>query len=681
MSNDRSNCYKVFLCLFLSFQSSVVLAESENEIEYLSTEQDLFANFSMTSATRLAQSPRDLPVSVTIITREMIDASSATEIPDLFRLVPGFRVGNVDGGMYTVIGQGVGDQWSKRLEVLVDGLPVQSPVINFIDWLSLPIEIDDIEYIEVMRGTSVAVYGANAFDGVINIITKKPFEDKGMYYRVLSGDPNMTSVQLKYGFQPGVSSHSVSGYFKKNTGFEDVHDNSENKKLRYIGDFNPSVNDEVELMLGFNEGFKDEQGVGLVNKERPRKVDSQQQYIRWKHNYENDNAFVLKAYHHHVDYDDLYQTSLLSEIFNVSPSVIPALFGGRPDQPVEFSVYFSESDRYGLDLQQSFVFSSLRLIIGMAFIYDDIKSKILFAETGGTTGLNKQIFSNIEWKIYNDLILNSGVMIEKTERQKGEVSPRLSLNYHANEENTVRLSAATSYRPLTAYFSGINRAARYTSDHEIIDIVDDYRSYKRPEKIISHELAHLASYPNYDFSFDWRLYKDSYIDVAEEVNDSSIVDDIGDGAGVLVDGGDYYVKGFQAQAKFEPGNIGLVAIHLSSATSKGIITTEFVPLKFKDYAEYVPSRSYGVLLSRKLVNNTSVSLNFTHVSKVLWRSDGSNVPAYDRLDLSITSKFKIGKSNAKLDLIAQNVLDEYIEFNTDNVFDTRFLLRFSIKQF
>lgn len=681
MNNDRSNCYQVFLCLFLSFQLSMVVADPENEVDNLSTEQDLFADFSMTSATRLAQSPRDLPVSVTIITREMIDASSATEIPDLFRLVPGFRVGNVDGGMYTVIGQGVGDQWSKRLEVLIDGLPVQSPVINFVDWSSLPIEIDDIEYIEVMRGTSVAVYGANAFNGAINIVTKKTFEDKGMYYRVLSGDPNMTSVQLKYGFQTGVSSHSVSGYFKKNTGFEGVHDNSENKKFRYRGDFNPSVNDEVEVMLGFNQGFKDEQGDDLVIKERPRIVDSQQQYIRWKHNYENDNEFTLKAYHHHVNYDDLYQTSLISEIYGVPPSVIPTFFGGRSDQPVEFGVYISESDRYGLDFQQSFVLSSLKFIVGAAFVYDDIRSEYAFVETGEATGLNKQIFSNVEWKIYNDLIFNAGVMVEKTERHKGEASPRLSLNYHANEENTIRLSTATSYRPLTTYFSGINRAARYTSDHEVFDIIDDFRSYKRPEKIISHELSHLASYPGYDLSFDWRLYRDSYKNVIEAVNDSSIVDDAGNGVRVLIDGGDYYVKGLQAQAKYEPGNIGFVAIHLSSTTSKGIITTELDPLRVKDYAGYIPSRSYGMLLSRELVKNTNIALNFTHVSKVWWRSSGDQVPAYDRLDLSIITKFKIGKSNAKLDLIAQNILDEYIEFNNDNVFDTRFMLRFSIEQF
>lgn len=642
-------------------------------------EDDIYESISLTSVTRLAQSPRDLPVSVSVITRDMIDASGAVEIPDLFRLVAGFRVAIPDGGYYTVIGQGAGDQWGRKLEVFLDGLPVQSPVINYIDWLSLPVEVDDIDYIEVIRGSSVAVYGTNAFEGAINIVTTKAFEKKGLYARLLKGDPDLKGAELKYSFLTKNSSHAVSAYYKENSGFEALHDSSEYTKFRYKGNFNPLVNDEIQVHLGITTGFKQEDGDGLAFIDRPRNVDTNQQYIQWNHRYQNNNKLSVKAYRHAVEYDDTYETALLSEIFGLTPDQVPDFFGGRPDQAILFGFYSSNSTRYGVEIEQTYVMPSLQLNIGAGLIYDDLKSEFAFGDSQSSTGLNKQLFGNVEWRINTDFVFNTSAMIEAPRDQDAKLSPRVSLNYHLNQGNTFRMSAAKSYRTVNSYYAGLNISSHYTSDNTTFDKLADYRNYKRAESITSYEISQLISYSEYGLSFDWRLYNDKYDNKREGAKDLSIVDDLGDGATVIIDGGGYTVKGFQLQGQSKFNDSGLISFHYSLAESEGIILSETSPVKFKDYADVVPKKIYGLLISHRLINNVNIGINYSRVTDVTWEDFGDTIPGHKRLDLNLRTNFKMGNKNVKLEMIAQNVLGDYIEFNNDNVFDTRFLIRLSIE--
>ena len=125
------------------------------------------------SASRLPQAPADSPGAVTVIDREMIRASGARDVAELFRLVPGFAVGYASGGRPVVAYHGLSGQISQRMQVLLDGRSLYAPYLfGGIDWNTLPVNMDDIERIEVLRGSNSAAYGANAFLGVANIITR-----------------------------------------------------------------------------------------------------------------------------------------------------------------------------------------------------------------------------------------------------------------------------------------------------------------------------------------------------------------------------------------------------------------------------------------------------------------------------------------------------------------------------
>ncbi len=661
----------IALCLFGVPQKSMAIDKT-----YLPTEQDFFTDFSVTSATRLAQSPRDLPVSVTIITREMIEASSATEIPDLIRLVPGFRVSMLDGGFYNVFGHGSANEFARKLEVLVDGLPVQSPVVNFVDWLAIPVELSDVEYIEVMRGTSTAVYGSNAFDGVINIVTRKPFEDEGSKVLVSYGDPDYKKLQYSYNFLSDNGSHKLTVVEKSNTGFGGRNDNSQNVKFRYNANLNPSVKDEVDILFSLNTGYKGDED--NKNRIRQRDMDSNTQYVKWKHQTDENDFITVKLYHYYLKYDDSYSLGLISGLYNIAPSRVPIFFGGRQDQEILYGRFAAKSNRYGLDVQKTLQYNDLRFVVGGALIYDETTSAYLFGDNGGVMGVNRQLFSNLEWRIQDALVLNTGLLAEKIENHNVNYSKRLSLNYHYNNKNTFRIGMAESYRSRSVYSAGLRLVARYETDSAIFGTVLDNQGYSTPEKITTIDIAHLVKIPNSNFSFDWRIFKDRYDDYRVVVNDPDYPEDARTGAAVSLNGGAYSVKGIELQFNYKYGDSWLLTGQLTKTKSEGLIANNLNSTTFLDYSDAMPETSYGFMFSKRLYKKINLGLTYTMLDNSNWRTTDAEVPAYKRFDINLSNEFRIGKTDIRFEIIGQNLLDDYSEYRNSYIFDKRFIFRFSL---
>lgn len=157
------------------------------------------------SASRHAQKKSDSPVAIDIITKDDIAASGAQSIVDVLR----FRVGvdvaaatSIEGNSAMVSVRGLPSEFQQNMQVLVDGRSVVSAVNSGVFWNSLPVSLDDIERIEIVRGPNAALYGANAGQGVINIITKKPVAgSSGAELKTVWGDKGAQSEygSLSYG--------------------------------------------------------------------------------------------------------------------------------------------------------------------------------------------------------------------------------------------------------------------------------------------------------------------------------------------------------------------------------------------------------------------------------------------------------------------------------------------------
>src|SRR5574343_908713 len=139
----------------------------------------------ITSVSRKRQSLIDVAAAAFVISSEDIRRSGAQALPDVLRMAPGIEVAQIDNGRYAVTARGFNGRFANKLLVLVDGRSIYHPLFAGVMWELDPIPLDDIERIEIIRGAGAVMWGANAVNGVINIISKHSRNQTG-------GDANLT---------------------------------------------------------------------------------------------------------------------------------------------------------------------------------------------------------------------------------------------------------------------------------------------------------------------------------------------------------------------------------------------------------------------------------------------------------------------------------------------------------
>jgi iron complex outermembrane receptor protein len=136
-------------------------------------------NVQVTSVSKTAEPLSRTAAAIFVITQEDIRRSGATNIPDLLRLVPGMDVAQINSNTWAISARGLNGQFSNELLVLLDGRNVYTPTFGGVFWDVLDLPLEDIERIEVIRGPGGSVWGSNAVNGVVNIITKKAADTHG----------------------------------------------------------------------------------------------------------------------------------------------------------------------------------------------------------------------------------------------------------------------------------------------------------------------------------------------------------------------------------------------------------------------------------------------------------------------------------------------------------------------
>ncbi|MHB8938961.1 MAG: TonB-dependent receptor, partial [Thiobacillus sp.] len=167
-------------------------ADPLSEMDYFSEQPVVL------SPSRLSQPINRAPAAVTIITREMIEASGFRQLPDLLRLVPGFQVSWVRGNIQAVTYQGLSSIYSRRLQVMVDGRSVYNPAYGQVQWRGIPLALDDIDRIEVVRGSNAANDGVNAVQASIHIFTRPASADPGWTVGAAIGSADICDGLLRY---------------------------------------------------------------------------------------------------------------------------------------------------------------------------------------------------------------------------------------------------------------------------------------------------------------------------------------------------------------------------------------------------------------------------------------------------------------------------------------------------
>ena len=174
-------------------------AAATNSFTDLSLEE--LVNIHVTSVSKKETDLFTAPAAVYVITQDDIHRSGMRSLPELLRMVPGMDVARIDANHWAVSVRGFNDQYAKNLLVLIDGRTIYAPVDAGVFWNVQDVPLDDIERIEVIRGPGATLWGANAVNGVINIITKSAKDTQGGLAAVTYGTEDQPRTTLQYGGQ------------------------------------------------------------------------------------------------------------------------------------------------------------------------------------------------------------------------------------------------------------------------------------------------------------------------------------------------------------------------------------------------------------------------------------------------------------------------------------------------
>lgn len=156
-------------------------------------------NLEVTSASKKEQKLSQVAAPIYVITQEDIRRSGALNIPDLLRMVPGLDVAQINANTWAISARGFNLQFADKLLVLIDGRAVYTPLFGGVNWDTQDVPLEDIDRIEVIRGPGGTVWGANAVDGVISIITKKAADTRGVLLTAGGGTLAQGFGTVQYG--------------------------------------------------------------------------------------------------------------------------------------------------------------------------------------------------------------------------------------------------------------------------------------------------------------------------------------------------------------------------------------------------------------------------------------------------------------------------------------------------
>jgi len=196
---------RLFILGFLgAFLAVTVPAQTSQNIPDVTkiTLEDLM-DLQVTSVSKRAQKLADAAAAIFVITQDDIRRSGASSIPEALRMVPGLEVARIDENKWAIGSRGFNGRFDNKLLVLIDGRSVYTPLFSGVYWNVQDVMLEDVDRIEVIRGPGATLWGANAVDGVINVITKSAKLTQGAIATVEVGTEERTAESVRYGGKVG----------------------------------------------------------------------------------------------------------------------------------------------------------------------------------------------------------------------------------------------------------------------------------------------------------------------------------------------------------------------------------------------------------------------------------------------------------------------------------------------
>ena len=464
----------------------------------LSLEQ--LINIQVTSVAKKETGLFTAPAAIYVITQEDIRRSGMTSIPELLRMVPGLDVAQIDANHWAISSRGFNDQYANKLLVLIDGRSVYTPASAGVFWNVQDVPLDDLDRIEVIRGPGAALWGANAVNGVINIITKSARDTQGGLATVRYGTLDQPSTTVQYGGQLATNLfyRAYLTYFNRDNLMDSTGkataDAWNTVRGGFRTDWEPSAENNFTLQgdLYYSEAGETIDATTLtppfVNRNNFVDYNNGGNVLgRWTHNYSDTSQLSLQMYYDHSEQGE-------------APIIV-------------------KNDTYDFDLQHQFILGTRQAIVwgaGYRYLTEDIPNSDFFV-TFAPGSDHQQLFSTFvqdDITVVRDrLHLTLGSKFEHNDSTGFEAEPSARLAWTPTEKQTI--------------WAAISRAVRTPSNSEQ-DLLER-RSYSPPvlvevfgnpnlgsEEVTAYELGYRIR-PADRLSFDVATFYNAYDHLVEPV--------------------------------------------------------------------------------------------------------------------------------------------------------------------
>lgn len=387
----------------------------------------------VSSVLKHASGLADAPAAVTVLRQEDIERLGATTLPDLLRVVPGIMVAQVDGNKWAVGSRGFNGFFGGKLLVLVDGRSIYNGIFSGVFWDAHDLPLDNIARIEVLRGPGAALWGSNAVNGVINIVTRSAQETQGGRVAVGAGNVDQHLLDIRQG---GVSESAAWRLYARSRGRSD-------QELPGGGTANDSAHSQ---RAGFRIDSTPSPTAWMVSGEAQQGRSGGAPYPQ-STTEDIRNYHLLGRLSHHLDSGATLQ---LQTYFDSS---------WRRDLAVGSAL---QEDIFDLDIQHDVLLTpSQRLIWGGGWRQNRFSSvgsvKLAFVPDHQSRTVTS-VFVQDEWEILpQELILIGGVRAEQLPRHGMQWQPSLRATWNPLPLHTFWMSTGQAVRAP----NNINTSVRY----------------------------------------------------------------------------------------------------------------------------------------------------------------------------------------------------------------------------
>lgn len=608
------------------------------------------------AGSRLAQTVADAPVAISVIDREMIEATGARELQELLRLVPGMLVQHDNGHHATVTYRVLADTYSRRMLVLIDGRPAYSPVISHVNWTMLPITIDDIERIEVIRGPNAAAFGANAMLGVISITTRRPHlargvtaygtrGNNGIYRGALTVGGGRDALDWRIALQAS-GDHGYSGPFLDG-------DDKETALASLRADWRDASGHLWETHAGWAHGRRQHGGHNQLLRP-PHIIDSNNGFaqMHWR---SSDNALNYHSVNVYWTLDTWDQTYFTRPV--------PQLGGLRGLWELSVRGERLEAEYQRTAAPQRF----LRSAWGVAARVDRMQAPGYLGRPDAVSNTLYRAFSHHELRFSPEWVGNLGLMLERDGFAGVEFSPRAALNWSFARGHVLRVSASRATRTPTIVEENADHTLPFGPLNDQLLLSS---GGLEAERIRAYELGWVFSDAARDFAVDARVFRDRidrlityffvpFPDLDGVTQDFRNFDEMD-------------VDGIEAQVRWRPRPwLRLVANH----AYQEIDATDVDEV----YSTSGPRLISSAFADIRLDSRTFFSITWYRLGAMEGLNTGNPIAHTERADIRLARDFRWGARNARLALTVQEPIGDLRDFRIRNEFHRRWFVDFRMQ--